>query len=97
MRSTRALVAAAAIVLSYPLAVAVQLLFGRGTTWLAALVLGFSFPSVKVLVLLPFVWLLFGRAERSGTAATGDWPQALAVAGQRGRSVSTGVHEKTAA
>ena len=48
MRSTRALVAAAAIVLSYPLAVAVQLLFGRGT-------------------------------------------------GRRGRSVSTGVHEKTAA
>jgi hypothetical protein len=34
---------------------------------LAALVLQFSFPNLKVLMLLPFVWLLFESTERRGT------------------------------
>jgi hypothetical protein len=34
---------------------------------LAAVLFQFSFPNVKVLVLLPFVWLLVESAERRGT------------------------------
>jgi hypothetical protein len=43
MRSTRAFVATAAIVLSYPLAVAVQLLFGQGADTVIHLVTGTGF------------------------------------------------------
>lgn len=55
---------------------------------LASLVFGFSLPNLKVVILLPFVWLLFESAEnRRGEAiqAAADRP-ALAETPRRGRS-----------
>jgi hypothetical protein len=43
------------------------LVFAAELGTLAALLFQFSFPDLKVVVLLPFVWLLFESAERRGT------------------------------
>jgi hypothetical protein len=45
--------------------VVMLIVVGLELATVASLVLGFAMPNVKVIVLLPFVWLLFESAERT--------------------------------